>query len=100
MRWALALSLAATPVLADLSDRQQAAYDVILPALETSLEEQGGDALLPMAPLLATCIVETAKRREVGDLGDGEMGEDDVALMNEIMLRPKVQGCVAKAANG
>ncbi|MEM1342361.1 MAG: hypothetical protein AAGF68_08550 [Pseudomonadota bacterium] len=82
----------------DLSTRQQAAFDVILPELEVSLKEQGGETLVPLASMLATCVVTEARRSEVRSLGDGEFSDADTALMNDIMNRPGVQGCVAKAA--
>ncbi|MEM1237992.1 MAG: hypothetical protein AAGI10_13565 [Pseudomonadota bacterium] len=91
--------LAATPSLAELNDRQQAAFDAILPALATSLEEQGGEAMGALAPMLATCIVTEAKRREVRALADGGASGIDTGLLNDLMGRPDVQGCVAKAVN-
>lgn len=93
-----ALAITASSAAAELNDRQQAAFDAVLPALELSLEEQGGEALKALAPMLATCVVTEAKRREVRALGDGELNDEDTAMMNEIMARPDVQGCVAKAA--
>ena len=94
----IAFALAASPAAAELNARQQTAFDLVLPALELSLEEQGGEALKALAPMLATCVVTEAKRREVRALGDGELDDEDTAMMNEIMARPDVQGCVAKAA--
>ncbi|MEM9437015.1 MAG: hypothetical protein AAGA15_08240 [Pseudomonadota bacterium] len=94
---ALAAS-AATAASAELNERQQAAFDRMLPALEVALTEQGGEALVPLAPMLATCIVTEAKRRELTSLGDGELDGEDTALLNTLMAKPEVQGCVAKAA--
>ncbi|MEM6276923.1 MAG: hypothetical protein AAF714_08215 [Pseudomonadota bacterium] len=93
------LALVATPALAqEMNANQQAAYDVILPALEESLAEQGGTSYAALAPMLASCIVTEAKRRELRTLGDGALGDEETALMNQIMARPDTQGCVAKAA--
>ncbi|MEL6690788.1 MAG: hypothetical protein AAFP28_10760 [Pseudomonadota bacterium] len=95
----IAVLASATPLAAqELNSRQQAAYDVILPALEVTLEEQGGAAVAALAPMLAGCIVGEARRRELNKLGDGEIGEEETQLLNELMTRPAVQGCVAKAA--
>ncbi|MEM1235312.1 MAG: hypothetical protein AAGH70_14415 [Pseudomonadota bacterium] len=93
------LASLAAPVLAQgMTANQQAAYEVILPALEDSLAEQGGTSYAALAPMLASCIVTEAKRRELRTLGDGVLGDEDTELMNQIMARPDTQGCVAKAA--
>ncbi len=94
---AMAAALLAGPAFAELNERQQSAYDMILPALEESVVEQGGEELRPMAALLAECVALNAKRRELKGFGDGEIDEDDTATLNDIMARPKVQGCVAEA---
>lgn len=95
----IALLCAAAPAAAqEFNKRQQAAFDAILPALETTLEEQGGAAVAALAPMLAGCIVLEARRRELNTLGDGGIGEEETQLLNELMARPVVQGCVAKAA--
>ncbi|MGR3468236.1 MAG: hypothetical protein ACU0CI_10165 [Shimia sp.] len=97
MRVAFALILLASPAWADLNDRQQQAYDAMLPAVTEAVVAQGGEALAPFAPILATCVAENAKRREIGALRDGISPEDE-ALLTEIMARAEVQGCVATAA--
>ena len=100
MRALAVIALLASPAAAqELNSRQQAAYDAILPALQVTLEEQGGEAVAALAPMLAGCIVSEARRRELNTLGDGGIGEEETALLNELMTRPVVQGCVAKAAN-
>ncbi|MEM1372878.1 MAG: hypothetical protein AAGF78_00710 [Pseudomonadota bacterium] len=93
-----ALVLAAPAFAQGMNANQQAVYDVILPALEESLAEQGGTSYAALAPMLASCIVAEAKRRELRTLADGALGEDDTQLLNQIMARPDTQGCVAKAA--
>ncbi|MEO0486201.1 MAG: hypothetical protein AAF092_09845 [Pseudomonadota bacterium] len=93
-----AVLLAGPAVAKDLTNRQQSAYDAILPELELSLEEQGNEALLAMAPMLATCIVTGAERAELRKLGRGAFEADDAKLLNQLMLRPAIQGCVAKEA--
>lgn len=101
MRALAVIALLASPAAAqELNSRQQAAYEAILPALQVTLEEQGGAAAgAALAPMLAGCIVTEARRRELKTLGDGGIGEEETALLNELMARPVVQGCVAKAAN-
>lgn len=100
MRALAVIALLASPAAAqELNSRQQAAYEAILPALQVTLEEQGGAAGAALAPMLAGCIVTEARRRELKTLGDGGIGEEETALLNELMARPVVQGCVAKAAN-
>ena len=95
----IAMLGAASPAVAqEFNSRQQAAFDAILPALETTLQEQGGAAVAALAPMLAGCIVVEARRRELNRLGDGDIGEEETQLLNELMTRPAVQGCVAKAA--
>ncbi|WP_147127031.1 hypothetical protein [Shimia ponticola] len=94
---ALPLMLVAGPAFADLSDVQQAAYDAVLPALTEALGAQGDAGTEAFAPALTECVVTTAKRREVRALGDGDLGDDDMALVNDIMTRPKTQGCLTKA---
>ncbi|MCH2077948.1 MAG: hypothetical protein MK180_13905 [Rhodobacteraceae bacterium] len=97
----IAFLAAAVPAAAqELNSRQQAAYDAILPALEATLEEQGGAAVAALVPMLAGCVVVEARRGELNTLGDGDIGENETKLLNELMARPVVQGCVAKAANG
>jgi len=94
----IACALFATPLAAsELSAPQKAAFDAILPALEVSLKEQGGETFAALAPMLATCMVTEARRRELRALGDGALADDDTDLMNELINRPIVQGCVAKA---
>ncbi|MGR3491969.1 MAG: hypothetical protein ACU0DW_07900 [Shimia sp.] len=97
MRYALPFILLAGPAWADLNARQQQAFDAILPAVTQAVVEQGGEELAPFAPILATCVAENAKRREIGALRDGVSPEDE-ALLTEIMARAEVQGCVATAA--
>jgi len=94
---ALPLMLVAGPALAELSEPQQAAYDAVLPALTEALGAQGDDGTVAFAPALTECVVTTAKRREVRALGDGDLGDEDMALVNDIMARPKTQGCLTRA---
>lgn len=93
----LALSAAAPVAAEDLTERQQAAFNIILPELELSLTEQGGADMAAMAPTLATCVVTIARGREVRRLGDGPFDDQDVDLMNEIMARPDLQSCLIQA---
>ena len=95
--FAVLVALSATSATAELNDRQQAAFDIVLPALTEALGEQGGDDVAEFAPALAECVVTTAKRKEVRALGDSELSEDDMSLINDIMTRPKTQGCLTRA---
>ncbi|MEO0676929.1 MAG: hypothetical protein AAFZ02_05160 [Pseudomonadota bacterium] len=95
---AAALGGLAAPAVAELDASQQAAFDVILPEIESALSEQGGEGMAAMAPILATCVVTEARAREVRELGTGDFAEEDTTLMNDIMARPDVQSCLIKAA--
>ncbi|MEM6727666.1 MAG: hypothetical protein AAF618_04125 [Pseudomonadota bacterium] len=98
-KMALALLLLAGPTAAlALTDAEQAAYDAVLPSLATALEEQGGEALSALAPVLATCVVTEAEQSEVQTLS-GDIGAEETDLVNAIMTRPAVQNCVLEATS-
>ncbi|MEM6478624.1 MAG: hypothetical protein AAF647_06215 [Pseudomonadota bacterium] len=99
--FAVLLAAASMASAEELSEIQQAAFTAILPGLSDALEDQGGTELGELAPMLATCVVTQARRREVRSLSGPEISnEDRNLLLNEILARPSVQGCVAKEAAG
>jgi len=94
---ALACCLAST-AHAEMTQAQQAAYDVVLPEVTAALTEQGGEAAAAFAPALSECAVTQAKRKERRILADEDTtAEDRTALLNDLLTRPRVQGCLTKA---
>ncbi|MEL6550326.1 MAG: hypothetical protein AAFQ54_08790 [Pseudomonadota bacterium] len=95
------LLLAGTPLAAqELNADQRAAYDAILPAIEASLVEQGGDAFRDMAPMLAGCVASEAAQRDLRVLSETTEETPNTALLNELLGALEVQGCVARVIAG
>lgn len=97
------LVLAAAPVAAsDLNEREQAAYDRLLPALVALMAELSPDTDSEvMGGHMATCAATTAKRREVKMFGaleeDADLTQEVTEALNDIMQRPKFATCLQTA---
>ncbi|MEL6915140.1 MAG: hypothetical protein AAFP13_11635 [Pseudomonadota bacterium] len=97
------LLLAGTPLAAQqqqLNADQRAAYDAILPVIEASLVKEGGDAFRDMAPILVGCVASEAGRRDLRVLSQTSEEMPNTELLNQLLEKPEVQGCLAKAIAG
>lgn len=89
----LATAFIASPAAAELTARQQEAYNSALPIMLEKVET-------PQAEMLAECIVKEANRSELRQItraeGQTPPPKGTYDLLNVIMQRPGILGCMTE----